>query len=211
MSQFEDTVRIRSQEIDSLPDLMNLIKWRLTGVPTVLPPLHRDEEPVDVFVDLAELDPRWRDDLQTAVAKLLATEVANVGLEDPSRSHLLGELCYLAARIGSEEALDSLRSLVASERATGLIGPGEDLRLRALRAFVGLLGTAGRMQTNDDRNVLTAALAEPRLAMVALAGLIGLWPDEAETFLRVVSADIQYGELLELSIRLAFPTKNPLR
>ena len=40
--------------------LQDLLLSRLLGHPTDLPALHHDEEPFDIFVDLAERDEDWR-------------------------------------------------------------------------------------------------------------------------------------------------------
>ena len=205
-------MNIRGQEITLEPSgLEQVIQARLTGGPTNLPAAAPEEDPVDIFVDLAELDKSWKDQLRTAVAKLLSAQVKEYKPEESSKTTFLGELCYLAARIGSTEALEPLKVLVGNIRATGLVSPGEDLRLRALRSYVGLLGASANPQGVVDAKLLTNSLTEPRLAMVALVGLIGIWPDQAEEYLKQFPADAQHGELLELSINLAFPSKNPLR
>ena len=220
-------MRIRTQEIEfSQEDLANLIRSRLTTATNVPRPLHRDEEPVDIFVDLADLDETWRNQLRVAVAKLLAEE-STLKSQEPAQINLVGELCYLAARIGCTDARHSLQSLVTNESATGLLNDVEDLRLRALRALVGLLGAFAQTSSptiRDSpesptyripqewapfRDALISALKEPRLAVVALTGLIGLWPREKEAFLQmVVPADIPHGEFLDIGLRLAFPRRS---
>jgi hypothetical protein len=79
-----------------------------------------------------------------------------------------------------------------------------------LRALVGLLGTAGDVQVTEYRDVLTEALAEPRLTLTALVGLIGIWPAETETFLQSLPPNFDHGELLDIGLELVFPRTNPL-
>jgi hypothetical protein len=102
-----------------------------------------DEDPADVFVDLAAQSDVWRTAL-AAAARLLEQWVSDFNPGDAERSAALGELCYLAARIGSIASMDPLAQLVSNRNAMDLIAPGEDLRLRALRAFVGLLSPQSR-------------------------------------------------------------------
>lgn len=205
-------MNIRGQEITlEQLSLEQEIQSRLKGERTKLPAASPEEDPADIFVDLAETDKYWRDQLRAAVAKLLSSQVKEFSPDQWFKVGFLGELCYLAARIGSTEALEPLRTLAANSKARGLVSAGEDLRLRALRAYVGLLGATANPQVVANREVLTSALSEPRLATVALAGLIGVWPDETQNFLRQFPANAQHGELLELSLNLAFPSRNPLR
>ena len=88
-----------------------------------------------------------------------------------------------------------------------MLHPGEDLRLRALRALVGLLGADSNIQVIEYRPVLTEALSEPRLALTALVGLIGLWPEDTETFLQNLPTNMDQGELLEIGLDLVFPAR----
>ena len=127
--------------------------------------------------------------------------------DDAARLRALGELCYLAARIESVDAIDPLRILVEDESATGLVAPGEDLRLRALRALVGLLGAAPDSTAYRCRHALIAALTAPRLAVSALIGLVGLWPGEADDFLRRLPPTAAGQDLLNIGIDMAFPKK----
>jgi hypothetical protein len=200
-------VILRSQELTlSSVDWVDEIERRLTGRQSnVLPPLTRDEDPADIFVDLAEIHPQLKPDLGSTLNELLARWTEWREVDHSIRIKVLGELCYLAARIGSTGALSSLRKIVEDATATGLVAPGEDLRLRALRALIGLLGAAGRDQAAEHRQTLLSVLAEPRLAIAALIGLVGLWPAEAETFLRLVPPSAEGGELLPIGVKLAFP------
>jgi hypothetical protein len=54
---------------------------------------------------------------------------------------------------------------------------------------------------------LIAALAEPRLAVSALIGLIGLWPEEADDFLRRLPATAEDADLVKVGVEMAFPNK----
>jgi hypothetical protein len=198
-------MRIRNQEFDELwPNPVGPIAARLTGAPAGLPPLSRDEDPADILVDLAEGDSRWRDSLRAAAAQLLSLWANDFDPGDSNRVAALGELCYLAARIGSTEALEPLRILASRTDATGLVAPGEHLRLRALRALVGLLGFAENVRANDYRETLLEALGEPPLALTALTGLVGLWPSEREDFLRRLPPNFEQGELIQIGLDLAF-------
>ena len=203
-------MNLRGREITLNPgNLESLIQARLTGeITTGLPAVGPEEEPVDIFVDLAETDKYWREQLQVAAARLLNSQVQDFRPEQWYNTVFLGELCYLAARIGSTAALKPLGTLAGNIKATGLVSPGEDLRLRALRAYVGLLGAVDYPESEADREMLTRALSEPRLAMVALAGLMGVWPKESPQFLERFPASAEHGELLDLSINLAFPSRN---
>jgi hypothetical protein len=214
-------LRIRTIEIELPPDLIDLIRARLIFGTSGLPALHHDEAPVDIFVDLADLYEDWRRELLRAVPELLSKEIEFITRE-PAQTYLLAELCYLAARIGCLDARDMLRALVADERATGLISETEDLRLRALRSLVGLLGAYARnsapaiyekeskiYRVPEEwvryRATMFYALSDPKLAVMALTGLIGLWPRERAFFLRSTTAEIQGGEYLEIALNHAFP------
>ena len=186
-------------------NLESLIEQRLTGARTILPGPVRDEDLADVFVDLAAESEQWRAALATPAATLLTRWAANFRTSSGPSVAAVGELCYLVARIGSTGSLDPLRKLAGDPRATGMVAPGEDLQLRALRALVGLLGATPRLRATGDRDLLMAALAEPRLAVTAAAGLIGLWPEEREVFLRTLPDVLEWGELLDVAIRTAFP------
>jgi hypothetical protein len=175
-----------------------------------LPPPAHDEDPADIFVDLAESDMAWRESLRTASTQLLSRWVGEFQQPDPVRVRALGELCYLVARIGNTAAMPQLEMLVSRKESTALLHPGEDLRLRALRALVGLMGSNAALAF-QYRPVLTQSLADPKLALTALVGLIGVWPDETDTFLQQLPRNFDHGELLEVGIDLVFPAKNPLR
>ncbi len=205
-------IRIRNMEFDAPgPELPELLAARLAGLPTRLPPIAAGEDPADIFVDLCETDPTWREPVAVAVAGLLAAWVRDFAPPGYSpRVEALGELCYLAARIGSAASLDSLRLLASNPRTTALLGPGEDLRLRALRAAVGLLGANPGLRTEADRGMLLAAREEPRLQWIALAGLIGLWPEEFASLADFYPSWSQEGKLLGAALRLAFPRAGTL-
>jgi hypothetical protein len=199
--------------------LQDLLLSRLLGHPTDLPALHHDEEPFDIFVDLAERDEDWRASLRSAVAKVLEME----SRPDFGRQHfvsrgdagtqLMGNLCYLAARIGSTEAIPMVGALAANRRGTAFVAPGEDLRPRALRSYVGLLSLVRNQPPVDYEDILTAALDEPRLIVIALTGLIGmsfrLPPNQAQEYVdslrKRVPPNAPHLELLDVSIELAFP------
>ncbi len=88
---------------------------------------------------------------------------------------------------------------VALLGATGFVGSAilkeaidRGHKVTAIRAF-------------EYRGLLEGALEEPRLALTALIGLIGLWPDEAVTFLRRLPPNAESGDLLQIGLELAFP------
>jgi hypothetical protein len=153
------------------------------GLP--LPRLSRDERPVDIFVDIVEYggDEALSTHLREAGARLLARMV-----EDSAGRNLLpnvaslSELCYLSARIGALDALESLRALSSREdAAVPTPASGEDLRLRALRCMVGLLGShPDRSDRDRYREVLERCLDVPGYELIALTGLVGLWPGYKE-------------------------------
>jgi hypothetical protein len=208
-------MRVRNFEFEfPPPNLEALIDARLNGfrVPNgnQLPPPAQDEDPADIFVDLAESDTAWREAGRTASTQLLSRWVAEFERPDPDRVEALGELCYLVARIGNTGAMPQLEMLVTRKESTALLHPGEDLRLRALRALVGLMGS-GQGPFPQYRPVLTQSLADPKLALTALVGLIGVWPDEIDTFLRQLPGNFDHGELLQVGLDLVFPARNPLR
>ena len=185
-------------------NLGDLIAGRLRGTRTILPAPTRDEDPGDIFVDLAERSEVWRRELGTAGAGLLARWVDDLSPSDAGQVAAVGELCYVMARIGSRAALDPLRRLVSDKRATGLVAPGEDLRLRALRALVGLLAAEHPGDQRAYRDVLIDALGEPRLALTSATGLIGLWPEDRDTFLKMLPYNVEHSELLNVAIEIAF-------
>jgi hypothetical protein len=201
-------MRLRNQDLDlSELNLAQAIETRLLGLrDDVFPPPSGGEDPADLFVDLAEKDSDWKARLQVEVANLLFSWPGH-GWDDSVRLRALGELCYLAARIGSVAAIDPIRMLVEDKRATGLVAPGEDLRLRALRALVGLLGDAPAAAAIRCRPALMAALTEPRLAVTALIGLLGLWPNEADDFHRRFPATADGADLVQVGIEMAFPNR----
>jgi hypothetical protein len=51
--------------------------------------------------------------------------------------------------------------------------------------------------------MLMGLLGEPRLAVVALIGLVGVWPEERNSFEDLLSPSAQGGELLSLGTELA--------
>jgi hypothetical protein len=208
-------MKIRNFEFEFLPaNLALLIDARLRNARSEyagqLPPLSPDEDPADIFIDLAESDTGWREGLRAASTQLLSRWVAEFEQPDPDHVRALGELCYLVARIGSTDAMPHLQALVTRKESTALLHPGEDLRLRALRALVGLMGTDGA-RIFEYRPLLMQSLADPRLALTALVGLIGIWPAETDMFLQQLPGNFDHGELLEAGIDLVFPARNPLR
>jgi hypothetical protein len=195
-------VRLRGRELPidvPPPDVASLVAAHLRGKGTILPPASGDENPADIFVDLATLSGAWRSVLQSEAASVLRAWVADLGGNDPAFVAAVGELCYLVARIGSPAALEPLQRLVENPRATGLVAPGEDLRLRSLRALVGLLGAGAAGNPGDYRPLLEQTLTEPGLAVTAAVGLIALWPGERAAFLRRLPSSLDV-ELVDVGL-----------
>jgi hypothetical protein len=198
-------VRGRELPFDSPPpNLDELIRVRLNGDVTFLPALTNDEDPADVFVDLAAQSDVWRTALAATAARVLEQWVSDFRPGNAERSAAVGELCYLAARIGSIASMEPLAQLVNNRNATDLVAPGEDLRLRALRALIGLLGNAPYADASRHRRLLEETLTEPRLALVSATGLIGVWPDERESVLRSLPDQVERGDLLDVAIDITF-------
>jgi hypothetical protein len=146
-----------------------------------LPRLGRDEDAVDILVDIAlySHDEELSERLKSAAGSLLKKFCAVRNLPDVNP---LGELCYLCGQTGSRNSLDGLSQLIQRDDAgEPLESSVEPLRLRALRCLVGLLSD---FQDDIDpapyRHVLEACLQRDHCEKIALIGLTGLWPSEAE-------------------------------
>jgi|GEM_PF-4257319 len=158
--------------------------YRLPADP--LPPITRDEDPTDVFVDSYHWlkDNRDEDftDLSAACARLMRQMAVFDQEWLQTYPEALGELCYLCARIGALEAIPSI-AIVAGADGFGLaiLPDGEDLQNRALRSLAGLL-----IKTPEDRDTYRTlfenALASEHHAAIGLATLSVFWPDEQATF-----------------------------
>jgi hypothetical protein len=103
-------------------------------------------------------------------------------IEDP---RIVGEICSLSAVLDAEQAIKPLIVLVANTDLSNVrLSDDEDLRLRALRSLVGLLGAhrsvedAGELQT-----VLESLLGDKRYELLALAALVGLSPERRSELL----------------------------
>jgi len=171
--------------------------------PELLPALSRDEEPADIFVDLVEHNP------QSSLASLLRQACQILLTEMAGRPHLTyssqtGELCYLAARIGSLESVPALRTLVEHHEAPlAMVQTGENLRVRALRCLVGLLGSAPASR-DEFQGFFERFLTEPGCELVALTGLLGLWPESRSEILSRLPAGFHLDEtLLKASLTVA--------
>ena len=202
LRNFEITDRPR--EIDALVEAR--LRGDIGGYAGQLPPLGRDEDPADIFIDLAHTSDSWMEALQATTPGLMATWLEQFQPAGENLAQALGELCYLAARVWITNCLPQLAALARRPDATVLQRPGEDLQLRALRSLVGLLEEAGD-RAFEYRGLLEGALEEPRLALTALIGLIGVWPDEAVTFLRRLPPNADSGDLLQIGLELAFPRR----
>lgn len=170
-------------------ELMSTISERIHGRATMgLPPLMKEEEPTSIFVDAVDYggDETLNRELRS-VCGIMLKDVCRSGVADKA---LAGELCYLAAAINSTEALSPLSCLAAQANASDIELPsGQDLRVSALRALVGLLASSreslGSLQSY--RPLLEYCLGQPRCQFLALTGLVGLWPESKATFVGMLS------------------------
>jgi hypothetical protein len=148
-----------------------------------LPPCQRDEEPVDIFVDVMMGAPN-----ETFAEKIrfACQDALRVAFSESLGADVMGNLCYLAAAIGAVEALDYIRLIASDEKFDqSLLADGESVRSRALRALVGLLA----QRPSHDATIKTLflnLLPSPEYRLLALTGLVGLWPQEREAFLAMV-------------------------
>jgi hypothetical protein len=165
-----------------------------------LPPCQRDEDPVAIFVDVI----RWTRDAILADKLRFACLQAlrSVNFEITPSPDVLGDLCYLAAALAADEALDVLPSIVAADRSEKmLLLDGEAVRSRALRAVVGLLAISPRRDASLEK-LFENLLLEPRYQILALTGLIGLWPDRRREFIAMAPAGQVDERLLNANLDL---------
>jgi hypothetical protein len=74
----------------------------------------------------------------------------------------LGELLYLCARIGAQDAADSVARVAGREElASVFLQSSEDLQCRALRCLAGLLPKVNDMVRNKYKEVFQSALSRP--------------------------------------------------
>jgi hypothetical protein len=163
-------------------DLPRLIWRRLCGEPTVLPPMTRDEDPADVFVDaVVAADGRYEaSDVAESLRHASSHALRRFGLHKDSPVGPLGELIYLCGRIDAVQAIECLTALLQREdsRVNNEVQPGETLRQRALRSLVGLLAAERRSERQVDRSMQVTLLKRLQdvsgCEVLAATGLIGL-------------------------------------
>jgi hypothetical protein len=155
-----------------------------------LPPRERDEDPAAIFIDVI----RCTSDLEFAnkLRFSCVDALRQVSFEAAPSPDVLGSLCYLAAAMRALEALDVLPGMVTRNGSEQmLLRDGEPVRSRALRALIGLLACdpARASQTArsfDLRGLFENLLAEPKYQILALTGLIGLWPNRRQEFINML-------------------------
>ncbi len=141
-----------------------------------LPPCQKDEEPTAIFVDVIKFaqDSSLANNLRFACVQALR----RIGFDPSPNAELLGDLCYLAAAIDARESVDVLPTFIENPAIGELrLGNGETIRLRALRSLIGLLAAAP-CRSPGLKALLEELLEHQRYRMLALTGLIGLWPEE---------------------------------
>jgi len=110
----------------------------------------------------------------------------------------IGELCFLAFRMGAAEAIEPLTVLAGREDTVPLIvRRGENLRMRALRFLVGLLkANPDRLDRARYQPLLERCLASPGCEHTALVALIGFgwWPKSKEEFVPMLPKDYVLNE-----------------
>jgi len=158
----------------------------------------KDEAPSDIFIDVTKyggnkaLIQRLR---QAAVS--LLTRLAS----QPSLDHIqaLGDICHMSTALGARDATLPLAHLMErKEAADALLPNGEDLRLRALRCVVGLLGAGLTAAPREAfQPSFESLLNNPKYRLLALIGLVGLWPERRTQFLARTSGGVSESELDE--------------
>jgi hypothetical protein len=141
-----------------------------------LPPCRQTEEPTSIFLDVI----RFNNDESVAKKLRFGTQEAlrNMALQPAPDPDVLGDLCYLAAAIGAFESIDTLTLIIKREDSEQLrIATGERIRQRALRALIGLLAVEPKRSPNL-KELLQKLSADPQHRILALTGLVGLWPEE---------------------------------
>lgn len=168
--------------------LQRIVSARLAGSPVKeLPQRGRDEDPADIFIDIAE----WLREQKHPWPQLaeactrLAKEWAEMNATQVRvRPEQLGELHFLCARIGAVEAREGIARVVTRPDLRGiLLQSGEGLQLRALRCLAGLLA---RVQPDERQRFLGLfidALAVPNQLPAALTALLAFDPDQGQSHL----------------------------
>jgi hypothetical protein len=173
-----------------------------------LPPVARDEQPRSIFIEIARSKPKLRETLRTALVHLLR-HAADREIEDPL---IVGEICSLSAVLDAEQAVKPLIVLVASSDLSNVrLSEDEDLRLRALRSLVGLLGAHRSLEDAGElERVLESLLGDKRYELLALAALVGLCPERRSELLgRAAVTDVSELDLILEWAGFVEPTAEP--
>src|SRR5205807_7193424 len=164
-------------------DIASLVIARLardTANQRGLPACRQAEEPTSIFIDVIRFETGYAIAEKLRFGTLQA--LRKVGAQDAPDAGVLGDLCYLAAAIGAHESIDVLPAIIRrpdSEHLT--LWTGETIRCHALRALIGLLADS-RCRSAEIKALLRELCLDPRYRVLALTGLIGLWPDEAHQY-----------------------------
>lgn len=160
-----------------------------------LPPMARDEEPRSIFIEIARFQPKLRETLRGALVQLLR-QAAYREIEDPL---IVGEICTLSAVLDAEQAMCPLVVLISNGDLSNVrLSDHEDLRLRALRSLVGLLGAHRSVEDAGElRTAMESLLGDKRYELLALAALVGLWPERRPELLgRAALTDVSELDLI---------------
>ena len=185
--------------------LEGLVRRRLFREPVPeLPPLGRDEDPADVFVDvdgwLRERNHSW------AAIRNICASLAEQWAKVPyvrQRPEPLGELHYLCARIAAVEARGAIAGVAEREDLRGVLLPGgEDIQLRALRCLAGLLVHLGKIEQMPFLPVFERALKVSQHRPMALTALVAFDPPGREQYIRRTAAQSESLEMNGLLSRL---------
>jgi hypothetical protein len=150
-----------------------------------LPKPGRDEDPTDVFIDLADWlrrrDLRWT--RLDEVCARLADEWAGV-IELRTEPQYVGELHFLCARVGAVDARRGIARVIRRDDLRGVLLPsGEGLQQRSLRCLAGLLALVSPGQREEYLGDFAEALAVPQHLPIALTALAAFDPERREGYI----------------------------
>jgi hypothetical protein len=186
----------------------NAIWTRLTGGDQEefgLPALHPQEERVGIFVQVYEYGDNGQvnRNLRQACVSLLDQHKEAVYGEDLSQRWALGEVCYLSARIQSLNALKPLLEIAFRSRHFDA-GEQESFLRRVLGSLIGILGSVrggvAPGYVNEATTIFKECLDLENCRLLALTGLIGLWPESRSEYLARVPIN---QEDLDVNLTLA--------
>lgn len=188
----------------NVSELADLIVKRLEGhFIRDLPGPVRDEEPRAIFVEIAKAgsNPQLAENLRRAVADLLRA----MSSQELSRSQVIGDVCYLCTALGASDAINPLATLVSrDDTALAHLKDCEDLRLRALRSLVGLLGWHQPSDPDPQlEHLFERLLHDPKYELLSLTALVGLWPERRIEFIDLASSGRSLEHRLRTSLRWA--------